>query len=227
MFDNIAPRYDLLNRLLSLNIDRSWRKKLVRQLLIQSPSSVLDIACGTGDLTIAISKSLTKNPSTVHSQIVGADLSPQMIKVAQGKFRKLSLDIPLHVADAEKLPFDDESFDAVTCAFGVRNFEDLDKGLSQARRVIKQGGRIYVLEFSTPKASIFARLFKFYFHRILPPIAGFISKDRKAYTYLPQSVDEFPSTEAFCEILKQLGFENCTARPLTFGVATLYIGEKR
>lgn len=216
MFDNIAPKYDFLNRLLSMNIDVSWRKKLVKMLKEENPQRILDVATGTGDLAIAIEKG-TK------AQITGLDLSQEMLNVGIEKIKKLNLDskIKMMKGDAENLPFQDNEFDAVSVAFGVRNFENLNQGLLELKRVVKENKSVYILEFS--KVEGFMRPFyMFYFKNILPLIGKLVSKDNRAYTYLPDSVEAFPSGEKMKKILLDLGFKKVSYTPLTMGIATIY-----
>jgi len=221
MFNSIAPRYDFLNHFLSLGIDKIWRKKLVKILKKQQASNVLDVATGTGDLAIAASK-------IDDIKITGVDISEEMLRVGREKIKSKGLDhtIELSLGESESLNFSDEEFDAVMVAFGVRNFEDLSKGLSEFCRVLKTDGVAYILEFSKPQGFIFKPLFNFYFRRILPLFGRVISKDISAYTYLPESVEEFPHGDEFLEILKQAGFKNCSQISLTFGVASIYLGYK-
>lgn len=223
MFDRIAGHYDLLNSIMSLGIDRYWRRRTIKALRPAAPKHILDVATGTGDLAVA----LTRLSPDVH--ITGVDLSPEMIAVGREKIARRGLQqrISLDVGDAEKLAFEDAAFDAATVAFGVRNFGDIPQGLHEMGRTLKKGGTIAVLEFSKPNNRLFGKLFRFYFHRIVPLIGGAISHDRAAYDYLPSSVDEFPSPERFMSILEQAGFENCRAIKLTFGVAYIYTATKR
>jgi len=221
MFDNIAPKYDFLNHFLSLGVDKLWRKKAVRILKGYSPSRVLDVATGTGDFAIETSRIGPK-------EIVGFDLSEQMIKVGADKVKRLKLDHLIHFkkGDSENMPFDDSSFDAITVAFGVRNFEDLEKGLKEFYRVLKPGGVAIVLEFSKPRYFPFKQLYKFYFFHILPRLGGMISKDASAYSYLPESVMAFPDGQEFLGILNRLGFSESRQWRLTMGIATIYLGRK-
>jgi demethylmenaquinone methyltransferase/2-methoxy-6-polyprenyl-1,4-benzoquinol methylase len=221
MFDNIAPKYDFLNHFLSLGIDNLWRKKAVRILRAYKPESVLDVASGTGDFAIATSKIAPR-------KIVGFDLSEQMISVGAGKVKKLKLDhlISFQKGDSENMPFADASFDAITVAFGVRNFENLEKGLAEFYRVLKPGGVAIVLEFSKPKYFPFKQLYTFYFFHILPRLGRMISKDASAYSYLPESVMAFPDDHAFLDILKKTGFAESRQWRLTMGIATIYLGRK-
>ncbi|PTN10160.1 bifunctional demethylmenaquinone methyltransferase/2-methoxy-6-polyprenyl-1,4-benzoquinol methylase UbiE [Mangrovibacterium marinum] len=221
MFDNIAPKYDFLNHFLSLGIDKLWRKKAVRILGGYKPQSVLDVASGTGDFAIATSK-------IAPQKIVGFDLSEQMIKVGAEKVKRLKLDhlISFRKGDSENMPFADASFDAITVAFGVRNFENLEKGLQEFYRVLKPGGVAIVLEFSKPKYFPFKQLYKFYFFHILPRLGGLISRDASAYSYLPESVMAFPDDQDFLNILKKTGFAESRQWRLSLGIATIYLGQK-
>ncbi len=220
MFDNIAEKYDFLNRTLSMNIDVSWRKKLVKWLSADQPKTILDVATGTGDLAIALQRG-------TGADIVGLDLSQQMLNVGIDKVKRLQLDgkIKMMKGDAENLPFEDNNFDAVTVAFGARNFENLEKGLNELKRVVKPGGSVYILEFS--KVEGFMRPFyMFYFKNILPRIGKMISKDSRAYTYLPDSVQAFPYGEGMRKILLNCGFTTVVYKKLTLGIATIYKATK-
>lgn len=224
MFDSIAQRYDLLNHLLSMNIDRRWRTKVVRMIRRQDPESILDIATGTGDLAIAAARALPQ------AAVTGVDLSPEMLRIGREKVaaRFPGREFPMLEGDAEQLPFADASFEAVTCCFGVRNFEDLPKGLREMHRVLTPGGRVYILEFSLPsERNIPGRLYRFYFRRILPGIGRLISKDARAYAYLPESVGAFPYGERFCTLLTEVGFTEPSRTVLMGGIATIYTAEKR
>ena len=218
MFDSIAPRYDLLNHVLSVGVDKYWRRVLIRDLVRQKPSNVLDVATGTGDLAIAIVKKGLR--------VTGADISPAMLEKAREKAAKAGLDISFVLSDAEQLAFEDAGFDVVTAAFGVRNFTDPLGGLSQMGRVLKKGGVIYVLEFSRPGNSLLSAMFRLYFHRILPAVGKMVSKDPGAYKYLPMSVDSFASGREFADMLSQAGFSEVTMRRMTGGIATLYKARK-
>jgi len=221
MFDNISERYDLLNHVLSLSIDKGWRKKVVRMVEAKKPKMILDVATGTADLAIALEKA---HPD----KITGIDISNGMLEVGRKKVadKGLSKIITLEQADSENLPFPDNTFDAITVAFGVRNFENLKKGLSEMNRVLKPGGHLLVLEFSQPQKFPFKQLYNFYFKNILPTIGKLISKDPRAYTYLPESVQAFPHGEAFMGILKECGYQAGARIPLTFGIASIYEGLK-
>ena len=220
MFDNIAGSYDFLNHTLSLGMDNIWRKIAIKKLT-NNPSTILDIATGTGDFAISASKYTNAN-------ITGIDISQGMLDVGIDKIAKKELTgrIKLQLADSENLPFNDNSYDAITAGFGVRNFEDLKKGLSEMHRTLKLGGMIAILEPSEPNHFPLKQLYKLYFHYILPFIGGIISKDKKAYTYLPDSVSVFPSGNKFLNELVNAGFKECKHIPLSFGIVSLYIAIK-
>lgn len=222
MFDNIAPAYDRLNDIMSFGIARVWRRAVVRRLRRSDARRILDLATGTADLAIAMARRM---PDT---EVTGGDISEGMLALGRVKVAKagLSSRVSLVTARAEELPFADRKFDAVTAAFGARNFADLTRGLAEMARILRTGGRIFVLEFSTPRNKIFGSLYRFYFHRVLPRIGGVISKDYRAYTYLPGSVSEFPAPERFTEMMREAGFADCRAEPLTGGVAYIYSGTK-
>ncbi len=221
MFDNIAPKYDFLNHFLSLGIDKLWRRKAVRILNGFKPRKILDVATGTGDFAIQTSK-------IAPQEIVGFDLSEQMLRVGEQKVKRLKLEhlISFQKGDSENMPFEEKSFDAITVAFGVRNFENLEKGLSEFHRVLSSGGVAVILEFSKPRHFPMKQLYKFYFFRILPFLGRLVSKDDSAYSYLPESVMAFPDDDDFLNILKRVGFSNCSQHRLTFGVATIYLAHK-
>jgi demethylmenaquinone methyltransferase / 2-methoxy-6-polyprenyl-1,4-benzoquinol methylase len=221
MFDNISARYDFLNHLLSFGIDKGWRKKVVRFASASHPQRILDIATGTGDLALALS-------ATGAKEIIGLDISKGMLAVGREKVlkAKLAQRIDLQYGDSENIPFDSNSFDLVTASFGVRNFENLEKGLSEMYRVLKPGGKLIVLEFSQPEKTPFKQAYGFYSKHILPGIGKLISKDQSAYSYLPESVDAFPYGSAFLSRLSDCGFKNSQSKPLTFGVASMYTAEK-
>ncbi|MEO1051690.1 MAG: bifunctional demethylmenaquinone methyltransferase/2-methoxy-6-polyprenyl-1,4-benzoquinol methylase UbiE [Bacteroidota bacterium] len=221
MFDNISKKYDLLNHVLSLGIDIRWRKKAIKLLKKDNPKQILDVATGTADFAI---ESLSLQPD----KVIGVDISEGMLDMGREKIKKRGLDqkIELHRGDSERLPFDDNNFDAVIVSFGVRNFENLEKGLADMLRVIRPGGKAVIIEFSKPKKFPFKQIYNFYFKAILPKIGRSISKDSSAYTYLPESVESFPEGGRFLEILKKVGFKNSSCIPLTFGISSIYIGEK-
>ena len=222
MFDNIAPYYDFLNRFLSLGIDTIWRKKMIAQMNQKKPQNILDVATGTADVAIEIAK------RTEAKKVTGVDISAQMLEIGRKKIQKKGLTntISLELGDSEKLNFPDHTFDAVTVAFGVRNYENLEKGLQEMKRVLKPDGELLVLEFSRPTLFPFKQLFNAYFKYILPAIGKFTSKDPKAYQYLYESVQAFPDGEDFIEIMQKLGFKNTNRRPLTLGICTIYSGAK-
>lgn len=220
MFDNIAPKYDLLNHVLSMKIDVLWRNKLVKWMKNDNPQEVLDVATGTGDLAITIEKG-------TGSKVVGLDLSQQMLNVGVIKIKKLKLDgkISMQKGDAENLPFEGNRFDAVSVAFGVRNFENLTKGLAELRRVVKDNKSVYILEFSKVEGFM-GPLYMFYFRNILPAIGRLVSKDNRAYTYLPDSVNAFPFGEKMKQILLDTGFKKVEYKKLSLGIATIYKATK-
>ena len=222
MFDNISGKYDFLNHLLSMGIDRSWRRNLINLLSETHPEKILDVATGTGDLAIQSSKSLP------YAQITGLDISRGMLEVGEKKIKKnnLSDKIEMIYGDSENIPFDDNTFDAVTVAFGVRNFENLLKGLKEMNRVLKPGGKVFILEFSRPKSSLFRSAFNFYFKYLLPVIGRITSRDPKAYKYLFESVQAFPAYEDFLEILQEAGFKSNNYKMQTLGICSIYIGKK-
>lgn len=222
MFDRISPKYDRLNHLLSLNIDKVWRRKTAKAVAKQHPTSVLDLATGTADLAIAIAK---RNPK---AHIMGMDISERMLGIGKEKVKKQGLEsqIDLHLGDAASLPFDDNSLDAVTVAFGVRNFENKDKGLAEIQRVLKPNGQTFILEFSMPERFPMKQLYRLYFKHILPKIGKRVSKDPEAYSYLPQSVEAFPKPDEFLHILDDNGLKNGSAKRFSFGIATLYTANK-
>lgn len=221
MFNDIAGKYDFLNHFLSMGIDKGWRKKAIAAISEVSPQYILDVATGTGDLAIAAAK---LNPK----KITGVDIAVQMLDVGRTKLKDRHLDqlITLQTGDSENLPFADNSFDAITCAFGVRNFEHLEAGLKEMQRVLRPGGRIAILEFSHPRKFPVKQGYRFYFKYILPVLGRIVSKHSRAYTYLPESVMAFPEGEKFVSILMLCGFKNAYARPLTFGICTLYTAGK-
>ena len=221
MFDSIAPNYDFLNRVLSMGIDQGWRKKAINSLKEVNPKQILDVATGTADLAIA---ALKLNPD----HITGIDISNQMLNVGRDKIKakNISDKITLTQADSANLPFEDNKFDAITVAFGVRNFEFLQQGINQMYRVTRKGGKLAVLEFSNPKSFPFKQIYNFYFKHILPGWGGSISKSKTAYTYLPESVQHFPEGEQFAAYLKNAGYTQIKIQPLTFGICTLYTAVK-
>lgn len=221
MFNDIAPKYDFLNHFLSLGIDIQWRKKVRKLLAPNKPMSILDVATGTGDLAIELSKLQPE-------KIIGIDIAANMLDIGIEKIKAKKLDhiIELHLGDSEDLPYEDQKFDAVTVAFGVRNFENLQKGLQEMHRVLKPGGAAAILEFSKPKAFLVKQVYNFYFRYILPGFGKLVSKSKDAYTYLPDSVNIFPEDKAFLNELEQAGFIKNSQKRLTVGIATLYLAHK-
>jgi demethylmenaquinone methyltransferase/2-methoxy-6-polyprenyl-1,4-benzoquinol methylase len=220
MFDQVAPWYDFLNHLLSLNIDKRWRKRTVKAVPPQGNAPILDLCTGTGDLALLYHR-------TGIAPVVGVDLSYEMLVRAKKKAEKAKANIPFLEADAQALPFPDDSFQIVSVAFGLRNVTDTDRGLAEMVRVAQPGGRIAVLEFSKPRSRILGRAYTMYFRRVLPWIGERFSKNREgAYRYLPDSVMAFPDGEALAERMRSAGLTDVTFTPLTFGIATLYIGTK-
>jgi demethylmenaquinone methyltransferase/2-methoxy-6-polyprenyl-1,4-benzoquinol methylase len=220
MFDAVAPRYDLLNRVLSAGIDRYWRARAVRRLQHEQPRRVLDVATGTADLALNIQRSLHPR------ETIGIDLSTEMLQRGRQKIEKAGLAprITLQKADAADLPYPDDSFDAAFVAFGVRNFEDLDAGLRDIRRVLRPGAALVVLEFSSPRAFPVKQLYTWYSHHVLPRIGGLLSPDQGAYEYLPNSVAAFPDGPNFLRRMENVGYADLEWIPLTFGIASLYQG---
>ncbi len=221
MFDNIAPKYDFLNHFLSMGIDKLWRKKAIRILSGFKAQTILDVASGTGDFAIAAAKLKPE-------KIIGFDISEQMLNVGRVKVKKIGLDslIEFQKGDSEAMPFQDEKFDAITVAFGVRNFENLENGLKEFKRVLKPDGVAIILEFSKPKYFPMKQLYLFYFFGILPVIGRLVSKDSSAYSYLPESVMAFPDDQKFLSILNKVGFSRARQKRLSFGIATIYIAQK-
>ncbi|MEP2773439.1 MAG: bifunctional demethylmenaquinone methyltransferase/2-methoxy-6-polyprenyl-1,4-benzoquinol methylase UbiE [Fulvivirga sp.] len=221
MFNNISGKYDFLNHFLSLGIDILWRKKAIRLLKKDQPKLILDIATGTGDFAI---EALALNPD----KVIGVDISEGMLEMGRKKMKKKGLDnkIELQLGDSEGLLFDDNKFDAIIVSFGVRNFENLEKGLGDMLRVLKKGGKVVILEFSRPAKFPFKQIYNFYFRSILPKIGKLISKDSAAYTYLPESVNAFPDGQNFLDVLEKVGFKNTECKPLTFGISSIYTGVK-
>ena len=222
MFDNIAHKYDFLNHFFSMGIDVLWRKKCIRILRKENPSNIIDMATGTGDFALeAIRMGLD-------AHVTGVDLSQGMLDVGIEKIKSRGYQdkISMQQGDSENLPFDDNSFDAYTVGFGVRNFENLNKGLSEMHRVLNPGGITVILEFSKPKSFPIKQLFGFYFKYIMPTIGNLLSKDSSAYTYLPESVMAFPEGEDFLNEMGKVGFKNLRQKKLTGGIASIYIGYK-
>lgn len=223
MFDRIARRYDLLNHLLSLGQDIRWRKKVGRFLTPEEGQYVLDLATGTGDQLLYLLKCSKKI-----AKAVGIDLAKQMLAVGRTKIHKRNLDdrIKLIEGDAQEIPYEDDVFDAATFTFGIRNVSDVERSISEIFRVLKPKGRVLILEFSLPENKIIRKFYFFYFRNILPVLGAIISGDRYAYRYLNQSVETFPYGNDFCELLRTGGFKQVSMQPLTFGIATIYWGDK-
>lgn len=221
MFNNISHRYDFLNHFLSMGIDKLWRKKAVKEFRDIHPKKLLDIATGTGDFALEL---LSLKPD----EIIGLDISEGMLNVGREKMKKKKVDhiISMVIGDSEKLPFEDNYFDGITVGFGVRNFENLEKGLSEMLRVTSENGKIVILEFSKPKKFPVKQAFGFYSKFLIPFLGRTISRDRKAYAYLPESVAAFPEGEEFLSILKKLGYRNVRSQIVSGGIATIYTGQK-
>jgi demethylmenaquinone methyltransferase/2-methoxy-6-polyprenyl-1,4-benzoquinol methylase len=221
MFNNISHRYDFLNHLLSMGIDKLWRRKAINFLKPLKPKYILDVATGTADFAI---QAMALGPQ----KITGIDISDGMLSVGRKKIESLKLSgrIELKMADSENLPFDKNIFDAVTVGFGVRNFEDLEQGLAEILRVLKPGAMLVVLEFSRPRKFPMRQVYNFYFKNILPGLGRLISSDKSAYTYLPESVEAFPDGTDFENILQKVGFKETTCKPLTFGISSIYTARK-
>jgi demethylmenaquinone methyltransferase / 2-methoxy-6-polyprenyl-1,4-benzoquinol methylase len=221
MFNNISPKYDLLNHLLSANIDKLWRRKTIKMLEPYQPELILDIATGTADFAVAATR-------INGAKVVGIDISEGMLEVGRRKIQRKALAniIELIKADSEKLPFENNTFDSAIVGFGVRNFENLKKGLSEIKRVLKPGGVFFILEFSKPTQSPYKQFYQFYFTKVLPFIGRQISKDNNAYTYLPESVNEFPDGDKFLTILADVGFVQNKCFLQTFGIASIYEAHK-
>lgn len=222
MFGAIAPRYDFLNRMLSLGIDRRWRRFAVKQIAYAENGHILDVATGTGDVALEVA---AQTPPSI--RITGIDFCVEMVELGIEKVKAspFAKRIAMEVAPCEAIPFPDESFDSVTIAFGIRNVVDRQLGLKEMHRVLKKGGRVVILEFSTPRSKLFKTLYYFYFLKVLPVIGGLFSKF-SAYKYLPDSVLEFPSQEEFKGLMAVAGFQNLRYHDLTGGIATVYVGEK-
>jgi demethylmenaquinone methyltransferase/2-methoxy-6-polyprenyl-1,4-benzoquinol methylase len=222
MFDNIAPSYDQLNHRLSWNIDRGWRKKAIRQLEPFHPKQILDIATGTGDFAILAARTL--NPE----HLIGTDISEGMMEIGRKKTRKEGLEQIITFAreDCMKLSFNDNSFDAVTSAFGIRNFADLDQGLREMWRVLRPGGHLSIVELTTPVTFPMKQLFSLYSHLVLPVYGKLISKDQSAYTYLTKTIEAFPQGETMMDVLRKAGFRKASFNRLTLGICTMYLATK-
>ena len=222
MFNDIAPTYDKLNHILSLDIDKLWRKRVVRIVRKLGAKHIMDMATGTGDLAIAMAKKIDD------STIYGADFSSEMLAVAKQKIEQLGLleRISLTECNAEDIPLADEAVDAATVAFGVRNFEHQKEALTEMKRTIKKGGHLIVLEFSNPKCAFVRWCYRLYSHYILPAIGRLVSKHATAYTYLPESIDQFASPEAFTTLLEEVGFDHIERKSQSMGIAHIYIAHK-
>lgn len=222
MFDNIAPTYDTLNHRLSWDIDKGWRKKAIRQLLLFQPKTILDIATGTGDFAILSAKELRPQ------RMIGIDISEGMMKIGQKKVEAEGLQhiVSFKKDDCTHLSFDDNSFDAVTAAFGIRNFQNLDQGLSEMYRVLRPNGHLSIVELTTPVSFPMKQLFKLYSHTILPVYGKLISKDTSAYSYLTNTIEAFPQGEVMLDILRKADFKNASFKRLTFGICTMYFATK-
>ena len=223
MFDDIAPSYDRLNHLMSLGIDKIWRRKALKEIVDGTQQQILDVACGTGDSTIAIAQAAAPG-----SRITGIDISTGMMEPLMRKAAHEGVHdrIKLLVADALAMPFENDTFNRVTCAFGIRNFENKEKGLEEFRRVLKPGGRAVILELGIPEKPFIRKIYDIYFLHILPFIGGIVSGNKAAYRYLPASVHAFPKPNAFCTMMEDAGFKAVRHRSLTFGLCRLFIGEK-
>jgi demethylmenaquinone methyltransferase/2-methoxy-6-polyprenyl-1,4-benzoquinol methylase len=222
MFNNISGTYDFLNHFLSIGIDIIWRKKAIKELLASQPKVILDVATGTGDFAFEAIQILKPE------QIIGVDISEGMLSIARKKIEKRNLSdiFSVQIGDSEGLNFDDNTFDAITVAFGVRNYEDLEKGLSDMLRVLKPNAKIVILEFSKPRNFPIKQLYNFYFQYITPFFGRLFSKDKRAYTYLPESVEAFPDGDTFVSLMKKVGYKSAKHRSLTFGISAIYTGVK-
>jgi demethylmenaquinone methyltransferase/2-methoxy-6-polyprenyl-1,4-benzoquinol methylase len=222
MFNNISKTYDFLNHFLSLGIDIIWRKKAIKELVTDKPETILDVATGTGDFAFEALEILKPK------KIIGVDISKGMLDMADEKIikRNKSAVFEVRLGDSEKLLFEDASFDAVTVAYGVRNFENLEKGIADMLRVLKPGGKAVILEFSKPKAFPVKQLYNFYFQYITPTVGKIFSKDASAYSYLPESVMAFPDGKKFTDLMVKVGYKNTKCKPLAFGICSIYTGIK-
>lgn len=220
MFGEIAPRYDLLNRVLSAGVDRRWRLAAVKVALAKNPQRVLDLACGTGDMALWLKR------LAPHAEVVGGDFAEPMLDIARLKAARAGLTVPFQQADALDLPFSSNRFDAITIAFGFRNFADYPKALQELYRVLNSGGRLCILEFPPPPKGGFGALYRFYFTKVLPLVGGIISGKPSAYQYLPESVERFPSPQALADLMRQAGFQKVQYQLFTGGIAALHVGEK-
>ena len=223
MFDHIAPSYDKLNHVLSMNVDKLWRRHALKEIVDGTSQRILDVACGTGDSTISIASAAAEG-----SEVIGVDISEGMMALVKGKAEKVGVEnrISLQVADGEALPYEDGAFDRVTCAFGIRNFEHKEKGLSEFLRVLKPGGRAVILELSVPQNRLVRWAYDVYFLHVLPRIGGAVSGDKAAYRYLPASVHHFPAPKDFCRMMEAAGFRAVRCRAFTFGLCRMFVGER-
>ena len=223
MFDNIAPTYDKLNHVLSMNVDKLWRRHALREIVDGSVQRILDVACGTGDSTVSIARAVAEG-----SEVVGADISEGMMALVKGKAEKAGVAdrIKLQVADGEALPYGDGAFDRVTCAFGIRNFEHKEQGLKEFLRVLKPGGKAVILELSVPQNRLVRKVYDLYFTHLLPAVGGAVSGDKAAYRYLPASVHSFPASKDFCRMMEDAGFTAVHCRSFTCGLCRLFVGER-
>ena len=223
MFDNIAPTYDKLNHVLSMNVDKLWRRHALKEIVDGSAQRILDVACGTGDSTISIAKAAAEG-----SEVVGVDISEGMMALVEGKAEKAGVGerIKLQVADGEALPYENGAFDRITCAFGIRNFEHKEKGLAEFLRVLKPDGKAVILELSVPQNRVVRWAYDLYFTRLLPRIGGAVSGDRAAYKYLPASVHSFPAPDTFRRMMEEAGFRAVRCRTFTFGLCRMFVGER-
>ena len=219
MFDDIAPTYDRLNHVLSMNVDKLWRRHALQEIVDGTPQRILDVACGTGDSTRAAAEG---------SEVIGADISEGMMALVKGKAEKAGVGerISLQVADGEDLPYGEGAFDRVTCAFGIRNFEHKERGLAEFRRVLKPGGKAVILELSVPQNRLVRWAYDLYFLHVLPGIGGAVSGNRAAYKYLPASVHNFPSPSDFCGMMTEAGFRNVRCRTFSLGLCRMFVGER-
>lgn len=223
MFDNIAPTYDKLNHIMSLSVDKLWRRHALKEIVDGTPQRILDVACGTGDSTISIARAAAEG-----TKVTGADISEGMMALVMEKAGKAGVKdrIDLQVADGEALPYEDGAFDRVTCAFGIRNFEHKEKGLAEFRRVLKPGGKAVILELSVPQNRVIRWVYDLYFLHILPWVGGSISGDKAAYKYLPASVHNFPAPNDFCAMMEAAGFRSVRCKTFTLGLCRMFVGER-
>ena len=223
MFDNIAPTYDRLNHLMSMNVDKLWRRHALKEIVDGTPQRILDVACGTGDSTISIARAAAEGTT-----VTGADISAGMMALVMEKAEKAGVGdrIDLQVADGENLPYGEGTFDRVTCAFGIRNFEHKEKGLQEFLRVLRPGGRAVILELSVPQNKVVRWVYDLYFLHILPWVGGSISGDKAAYKYLPASVHNFPAPKDFCEMMEAAGFRSVRCKTFTLGLCRMFVGQR-